>query len=129
MAAVDLVGSPTLTVRVLMLSEYKFSVKVSSNLTFFELKRLLKKRLTMSKREMCLVVGDQVPGAGATLASVLGATSGSIELTLVRTPAKCWRCGADRVQYCQRCRTTYCSVACQHADWRNHRRACFKAVD
>ena len=126
--AVDSVVSPMLTVRVLMLSGHNCSVEISSNCKFFELKRSLKKRLNMSKREMLLLVGDKVPCVGATLASVFGVTSGSVDVTLVRTPATCLRCGADRVQYCERCRATYCSVACQRADWRNHRRTCLKAA-
>ncbi len=118
-----------LTVRVLMLSGYVCSVASSSTCTVWDLKRQLKTVLSVSKREMTLLVGGQAPRVCETLACVFGAADGQVDVTIVRTQATCLRCGSNRrVQYCQRCRATYCSAACQRADWRSHRRECLKAA-
>ena len=131
MAAVesDAEEAPILTVRVSMLSGYVASVDVASECTAWDLKRQLKTVLSVSKREMTLLVGGRVLGICETLASAFGPADGPVDVTLVRTPATCSRCGTQRrVRYCQRCRATYCSVACQRADWRSHRRACMGAA-
>ncbi len=120
---------PMLTVRVLMLSGYVCSVAISSTCTVWDLKRYMKRFLSISTREMTLLVGGRVPGMQETLASIFGAADDQVDVTIVRTQATCLRCGFNRrVQYCQRCRATYCSAACQRADWRSHRRECLKAA-
>ncbi len=120
-----------LTVRVSMLSGYVCSVDVASECTVQDLKRKLKIALSISMREITLLVDVRELGVRETLASAFGVAEGPVDVTLVRILATCWRCGTQgRVWHCQGCHTaTYCSTVCQRADWRNHRRTCRCIMD
>ena len=114
---------PELTFNVYNLDGFVCSVIATAMLTVWDLKSLLKRGLQMPKRGMMLLVGNDIlllPDE--SLGSAFGMLEGSVDLTLVRTPAVCGYCGSHGAKRCAGCSTYYCGRRCQRLDWSRHRR-------
>ena len=113
---------PDLEVNVHKLDGFACSVVATATLTVWELKALLEPRLQIPKGDMNLIFGNDILLANESLGSVFGVTEGTVDVTLVRTPAVCSYCGSPGLMRCGGCSTYYCGRRCQRIHWFHHRR-------
>ena len=119
---------PDLKVDVYTLDGFACSIVVKSTLTVWVLKALLKRRLLIPKREMMLAFGSEILSLpDVNLGDAFGMMEGTVDITLVRTPAKCTYCGSPGMKRCVGCTTYYCGRRCQRLDWSRHRDHCSAA--
>ena len=116
---------PELEVNVKNLDGFVCSIIATAMLTVWDLKSLLKHRLQIPKREMMLLVGNNILSLPSErLGDAFGVMEGKFDVTLVRTPAICNYCAAPGMKRCGGCSTYYCRRRCQRRDWSCHRDQC-----
>ena len=121
--ATDMPPPQDLEVNVHKLDGVACSVLATATLTVWDLKAPLERRLQIPTGDMKLMFGNDILSlANESLGCAFGVTEGTVDVTLVRTPAVCSYCGSPGLMRCGACSTHYCGRMCQRIHWFHHRR-------